>query len=766
MLLFFSLGAFAQKYSLSGYVREAKSGELLLGVNVVLTTENKATSSNVNGFYSIVLGNDSTEVAWSYVGYKPFKTKICIKSDTKMDIELLPIMLDEVEVTDQEKYRESGKAELGMINIPVSNVRNAPALLGEKDVLKIIQLMPGVQKGSEGNAGLYVRGGGPDQNLIKVDDAVIYNPFHVFGFLSLFNISIVKSIELMKGNFPSRYGGRLSSVVEMRLKDGNKENVSGEVGLGLLASRFSIEGPFKKGKASWIISGRRSYIDLLTKPFLSEDRTAGFYFYDLNAKVSIDLTPKDKIFVSAYKGGDNFSYRYKGSWTDGNNRTGFASSEAKIDWGNTFISGGWAHQFSKKLIGNLSLVHTQYQFIADIAYGSSTSGSNTIYKSAIKDYSAAYDLEYYANNSHKIRAGFQTTNHTFSPEAITVSIQQLNFRLPSTDINAQESGLYVEDEWKIGTRLKLNYGFRLAHFYVAKTHYVYPEPRIAGVFKIKEDLAVKAAFSVVNQFMHLLQNSSTNLPTDIWIPADDKILPQRAYMGSIGIVKDFINQKFFISLEGYYKSMRNIQGYKEGNFLAPQNTRGVPINLDVISLNRRITTGDGWSYGAEFLIQKKEGKLTGWIGYTLSWTIFQFPDVNFGQPFFAKYDRRHDISVVANYAITPKITLSATWVYATGNRLTLPVGQYQNNVIGSSSVLYSGKNEIIVKPYHRLDVGIQFHKKKKKNRERIWEISIYNVYNNANTFFLFTTSDKDNLNVLKEVTSLPIVPSINYTYKF
>jgi hypothetical protein len=766
LLLFLSSSVLAQKYSLNGYVREAGSGELLINVNVVIPAENKATASNVNGFFSILLEGDSTEVVWSYVGYKPFKTKIRIEADTKLDITLTPIILDEVEITDQEKYKESNKTQMGILNIPVSNVRNAPALLGEKDVLKIIQLMPGVQKGSEGNAGLYVRGGGPDQNLIKVDDAVIYNPFHVFGFLSLFNISIVKSIELMKGTFPSRYGGRLSSVVEMRLKDGNRENVSGELGIGLLASRFSLEGPFKKGKSSWMISGRRSQIDFLINPFLPKDNSANFYFYDLNAKVSFDLTPRDKIFISAYNGGDAFSYKLKTSWVDKYYTPHYSISEAKVNWGNTFVSGGWAHEFSKKLIGNLSMVYTQYQFVANATNGDDSSTVNSIYKSSIKDYTASYDLEYYANNSHKLRFGIQTTNHTFSPETIMVSVQNLNFRLPDNTVNAQESGLYVEDEWKIGTRIKINYGIRIAHFYVEKTNYLFPEPRIAALYKIREDLAVKAGFSIVNQFMHLLQNSSTNLPTDIWIPADNKIPPQRAFMGSVGIVKDFIKRKFFISLEGYYKSMRNIQGYKEGSpFITKGDGISIDPNLTNLNLSRRITQGNGWSYGAEFLIQKKEGRLTGWIGYTLSWTIFQFPDVNFGQPFFAKYDRRHDISVVANYALTPKITISATWVYATGNRLTLPIGQYSNSYYGGG-VLYSGKNEIMVRPYHRLDLGIQFHKKKKKNRERIWEFSVYNAYNNANTFFLFTTSDQDHVNVLKEVTSLPIVPSINYTYKF
>jgi len=634
--------------------------------------------------------------------------------------------------------------------------------------------MPGVQKGSEGNSGLYVRGGGPDQNLIILDDATVYNAYHLFGFFSLFNGDALKSVELTKGGFPARYGGRLSSVVEMNMKEGNKEALHGEAGIGLISSRLTLEGPIVKNKASFLVSGRRTYLYVLLLPLLPADQKFGYNFYDLTTKVNYDFGHKDKLYLSGYFGQDGFS----GRSTDKDRTT-----EGGLKWGNATATLRWNHLFNNRLFANASLIFSNYRFNIYQLDEDKKGKYELEYRSGIRDFSFKYDLDFLPNPKHSIRAGFQTTFHRFTPSAVVVKNSNINqFEQNIRNIDAQESGLYVEDTYRPVPRVTINAGFRLSHFLNKGQSYLNSEPRLSAAYKLREDLALKASYATMNQYIHLLSNTGIGLPTDLWVPSTNQVRPQRSDQVALGIAKDFTERNLALTVEGYYKKSRNIIGYKEGaSFLLIDD----PTTAEELSWEQNITSGQGWSYGAEVLLQRKAGRFSGWLGYTLSWTQLQFDELNFGQKYFARYDRRHDISLVSFYRLSDRITLSGTWVYGTGNAITLPLANYQSvehnlgtvstnpnqpnyNPYYQSVNEYGSKNDLRMAAYHRMDLGIQFHKKKKWG-ERTWEISIYNVYNQQNPYFYYKGTQVDNTgtrNVLKQVTLFPIIPSFSYHIKF
>ncbi|MDY0343463.1 MAG: TonB-dependent receptor [Lentimicrobium sp.] len=771
------------RHTLSGYVREKGSHELLPGVNIYVPSLRNGTVTNNYGFYSLSLPEGTYDVIFSYIGYQTVSLQLSFDQDRELDISLVgTITLSEVTITAEEITRNSENSQMSMVVLPVQQIKNIPALLGEKDAFKALQLMPGVQKGSEGSSGLYVRGGGPDQNLIILDDAPVYNASHLFGFFSIFNGDALKSIELTKGGFPARFGGRLSSVVEITMKDGNKTKLSGEAGIGLISSRLLLEGPIIKEKASFIVSARRTYIDALIRPMMPKDEKFGYYFYDLNAKVNYDFGRKDKLYLSGYFGRDKFSIVDRDNYYDEYSQNRY-SSEAGLYWQNATSTIRWNHLFNNKVFANTSAIFSRYNLTI---YDKEEDNSGTYslkYYSGIRDFALKYDLEYHATPTYTLRTGIQTTQHRFTPSAVVEKDSQAleNFD-QKTIYDSFESGLYAENQFNFGGKAQLNAGIRLSHFAVDGEQYLSPEPRVSFNFIISEGFSAKAAFAEMNQYIHLLSNTGIGLPTDLWVPSTTRVKPQNSRQISAGLARDLNNPGLSITLEGYYKWSKNILGYKPGaSFLLIDD----PSDARNFTWQDNVTAGKALSYGAELLIHKKSGRFSGWIGYTLSWTKLKFDEINFGEYFWAKYDRRHDLSVVAIYEINPRVTLSGTWVYGTGNAITLPQAEFPafttlpiENLLGGhfsdyynytqTVTDYGNVNSYRIKAYHRLDLSVQFHKQMKR-WERTWEFGLYNAYSRKNPFFYFIDevyTGNGSKSILKQVSIFPIIPSISYNIKF
>ncbi|MCU0431214.1 MAG: TonB-dependent receptor [Cytophagaceae bacterium] len=761
------------RFTISGYIKEEQSLETLPGVNIVCRSLQASASSNEYGFYSLTLqSSDSVVVDIVMYGYEKRQLRVAPK-DTTLDIELKTfekVMKEVVVKGKKEETKVSESAQMSTIDIPVSQIKDLPMLGGEKDVLKTIQLMPGVQKGSEGSSGVYVRGGGPDQNLIILDDAVVYNSQHLFGFFSVFNGDALKSVELIKGGFPAHYGGRLSSVINMTMKDGNKEAFHGEAGIGLISSRIMLEGPIVKKKSSFLVSARRTYADLLIQPFLPKGQKGGYYFYDFNAKVNYQLGEKDKIYLSGYFGRDKFYAKSKGE---------SSRYEANLFWGNATSTLRWNHVYNKKLFQNTSLIFSNFNFNIGVKDKTSEAEYSLKYYSLIRDFSLKSDFSYHPSAKHTIKLGVISTLHTFKPQAS--EFKDTYTETSSNDVQryaALESGIYVEDVYKPHPRVLLNGGIRLSAYHADGIQQWRPEPRFTSSYLIKENFSFKASYAVMNQYIHLLSNTGIGLPTDLWVPATSRIVPERSSIVAAGFAKDFEKQKMALTVEGYYKDIKNIVTYKEGATF---------FNIDFDDLEKRniswednVTQGKSWSYGLEVLLQKKVGKFSGWAGYTLSWTYQQFDSVNFGRKFFARYDRRHDISLVGIYHISPRTTLSAVWVFGSGNMVTLPTaiapnpGQIYGSEFGYIDIgyyqsAYEARNNYRMPAYHRLDLGMQFHKEKKRYT-RTWDISIYNVYSRLNAFFLTWENEQyrtgKNQFSLYKTALFPIIPSITYNIKF
>ncbi|MHA4741635.1 TonB-dependent receptor [Dyadobacter sp. MSC1_007] len=788
-LFLYSIGSFAeQRITISGFVREEKSREQLPGVNVYIGGTSYATATNSYGFYSLTVpASDSAVLSFSLVGYEKQDRKVGLQKNTELDVFLTSAnQLEEVVVKANRDDNVSQRAQMSQIEVPVGQIKKIPALFGEKDVLKVLQLMPGVQKGTEGQTGLYVRGGGPDQNLIILDDAVVYNANHLFGFFSVFNSDAIKGVELTKGGFPARYGGRLSSVVEMNMKEGSKDKLHGQGGIGLISSRLTLEGPIKKEKSSFLVSGRRTYLDVIASPFIArqqrgnEDQVRpGYYFYDLNAKMNYGLGKKDKLYLSGYFGKDKLYVNEKSKTYEGKTR---------LDWGNATATVRWNHLLTQKLFVNTSLIFSDFDFgisdyFKDIGPdGSKSSEYSMQYHSRIRDLGIKTDLDFYPSSSHVVKFGLQATFHKSVPSALAITGTDIVTQDQRTNqsYKSLEGGIYLEDTWRVFDPLKINAGLRISIYQTKTGKYLRPEPRFSAAWRLAHDLSFKASYAQMNQYMHLLSNTGLGLPTDLWVPATGRIAPQRSEQFAAGFAKDIEKPALTITLEGYYKKMNHIISYKEGaSFL--DITGG---NANELSWEDNVTSGKGWSYGGEFLIQRKTGRLSGWIGYTLSWTYWNFPELNFGKTFFPRYDRRHDLSLVGIYEINKKITLSANWVYGTGNALTLPVAKFNgvreyffgqassndDHLLVTELTEYQERSNFRAEPYHRMDAAIQFHKKKKRH-ERTWEISIYNVYNRKNPFFYDMGKDMEHYGnaskyTLKKYSLFPILPSFSYNFKF
>jgi len=765
-----------EKFTWRGSVKDSLSGETLINASVIINNETRGVTTNQYGYFSLTLPKGNYQLIFSYVGYIPKVVSLDFSENISENILLVPVsgtMKDVVVTASQKRLNNVKSAQMGQVDMSINTVKSLPSFMGETDVLKTLQLLPGVRNAGEGNSGFYVRGGGPDQNLILLDEAVVYNTGHLFGFFSVFNSDAVKNLTLIKGGMPAQYGGRLSSVVDIAMKEGNVNKTEVDAGIGLIASRFSIQGPIVKGKASYIVSARRTYIDLLIKPFVPKSSSfygSGYYFYDLNAKMNYQVSNNDHLYLSGYFGRDKFDFN--------NRRRSFSTS---IPWGNSTATFRWNHSFSKKLFSNVSLVYNDYKF--DF-FGNQDNLSLRL-SSGIRDYNAKADVDYFASTSHKVKFGAQYTYHTFFPSVVSGNEDSVLFHPNNTQKKfANEYGIYIQDDWDITKRIKINYGLRYSLFQQVGPYTAYQtdangnkldstvygrqqvvktygglEPRFTIRYAMDDNSSIKASVTRNLQYIHLVSNAGTTLPTDIWVPSTYRVQPQDGILYAAGYFKNFSNNMFETSLELYYKTMKHQIEYAEG------------YTPSLSDPEESFVFGKGWSYGSELFINKVKGRLTGWIGYTLSWTWRKFPDLNDGNKYPGKYDRRHDLAVVGIYQLSPKWKLSSTFIFGTGNAISLPERFYF--IDGTLTQEYSSINAYRMKPYNRLDVAATYTPRHKKPRKYIdsWVFSIYNVYSRQNPYFYYFDQTGDptsgTLSVTaKQVSLFPIIPAVTWNVHF
>ncbi len=763
LLISFTLASPAQvkkNYTISGTIESSESGEVLIGATVIISElKSVGASSNAYGFYSITIPEGVYVFRVQYLGYRVLKDTIDVNRDVVKNFSLMPEPLTEREVVISGEHANANvtSTRISANDLQVRQIKTIPVILGEQDVLKTIQLLPGIMGAGEGSTGFYARGGGADQNLILLDEAPVYNPSHALGYLSIFNSDAIKDVTVMTGGIPAQYGGRLSSVVDIRTNDGNDKVFGGTGGIGLLDSRLTLDGPIVKDKGSFIVSGRRTYADLFLR--LSRDTTINrvrLYFYDLNAKVNYSFGEHDRVFLSGYFGRDNFSYP---------NVFGF-------NWGNGTGTLRWNHIFGDKFFSNTSLIYSDYSYANDIG----ASPNQFEITSGIRDVDLKSDLQYFMNPGNTVRFGADFIYHTFLPGSITggpgitlnnVSVEK-KFGL--------ESALYVSDDASLLPDIKLDYGLRASSFSLLGPGSIFTynsegnpvdtlnygpgkfiktffglEPRVTATLVLNDESSVKSSYTRTVQYLHLLSSSTSTNPSDLWVPSTNNVPPEYADQVDLGYFRNFDDNEYESSLVLYYKNMQNLIDYKNGADLQ--------LNPTVESL---LLFGRGWSYGAEFMLKKKFGPLTGWVAYTLSRTEEQFAQINNGAPFPATQDRTHDVSIVLVYDLNSKWSFGATWVYYTGNAITFPSGNY---MIGGRLVpYYTSRNGYRMPPYHRLDLSVTWN----INEHSDLNLSIYNVYDRMNPYAITFQQVPGNPNQTEAVqtTIFPIIPSVTYNFKF
>lgn len=772
------LGQKETKYTISGYIKDSLNGESLMQSTLFVEELKTGVAANEYGFYSITLPKGNYTIRVQYIGYAPIYRKILLDNNVTMNFEMVSSaqITKEVVVTGQKADQNVKNTQVGRQEITIETAKVIPALLGEVDVLKSIQLLPGVMAAGEGNTGFYVRGGGPDQNLVLLDDATVYNTGHLFGFFSVFNSDAVKGISIEKGAMPAEYGGRISSVVDVKMKEGNMKSWQAEGGIGLIASRLTVQGPLWKNRCSMILSGRRTYIDILTKPLLKNVANGAFagnayYFYDINAKVNFRFSDRDRVFLSGYFGRDVFKFK---------DNTGTFGLD--FPWGNTTFTARWNHLFSEKLFANTEVMYNDYQFKANVSYLSVKFNVH----SSIKEVTAKTVFDFFPAVNHKVKFGAQYQYRIFTPYTASGSADTTNFANENSYKKyGHETAIFIQDEIDFNDKIRVNFGIRASMFNLVgpfkkvefsetgialdtlefakgkniKTYFGI-EPRISSRFQVAKNTSIKAGLSVTNQYVHLVSSSVTTLPLDIWVPSSLKIKPQIGAQVSLGVYQNFLDNMLETYIEGYYKHMWNQIEYSE--------TSVSNINVD---LEDQFTFGRGWSYGAEFFIKKAKGKFTGWIGYTLAWTQRKFPHLNNGETFSAKYDRRHDLSVVLMYDINKRWNVSSTFVFASGNTTTLPQELYFANN-GEIHFIYGKRNAYRLPPYHRLDIGATYRFKPRKHMSHDINFSIYNVYSRQNPYFVYVnitngSQSKGKVEAkLMQMSLFPILPSITWNFKF
>jgi len=790
--LFTLTSVFSQtKSTISGYINDSKNGEAMIGVKVVIPSINQGAVTNTYGFYSLTVPSGVYQIEFRS-GIYPIETKnIDLSKDVTYNIELGSQVMDLQEVVINAKKNDNvNSTKMGQMELEMEKIKTLPAFMGEVDVVKTLQLLPGVSSVAEGGQGFYVRGGGPDQNLVLLDEGVVYNAAHLFGFFSVFNADAVKSVNLIKGGMPANFGGRMSSVLEVNMNEGNNKRFKMTGGIGAISSRLTLEGPIVKDKGSFIVSARRTYIDVLMKAFIPDTSPfagSSYFFYDFNAKLNYRLSQKDKIFISGYYGKDVFNFSDR--------EGGF---NARMPWGNGIAAVRWNHLFTNKLFMNVTGTFSDYMF----KFGSAQDQFRFELASGVRDVGGKVDFSYFPNSKHSLKWGGNYIFHTFTPTSVSAQTDSVVFNTGAAQkLFSHETAFYVLDEFDLNDKLKFNVGLRYSMF-----HHVGPftrfikgdgistpdstiqynngdlikfyhglEPRFSMRWLLPDNSSIKAGYAYNYQYVHLTSLSAVSLPTDIWYPTTDIAKPEKGWQASVGYFRNFLDDKFETSVEVYYKKMDNMIEFKEGA-LPGDNVNDNTDNLLVF--------GEGWAYGIEFFIKKNVGKFTGWIGYTWAKTDRRFPDLNEGKIFPAKYDRRHDLSVVASYKFSERWTFSTSFVYATGNTLTLPSSWYvhEQNLLFN----YGARNSTRMAPYHRLDISATRYDKptkvvvdkvtgqevqKKKKFRSNWSFSVYNVYSRANPFFLFIDNDGNFLDgnfklSVKQVSLFPIIPSVTWNFEF
>ena len=767
ILLLFSYCICAQNFTISGYVEDSDSREKLISAFIYDANSGKGTVTNNYGFYSITLPKDSVKLKISYIGYKMASERFFLKKNTELNFLLKSSLeLQEIEITGNRTGKIEERTQMSRVEVPIEQIKSMPALFGEVDVLKTLQLLPGVQAGTEGTSGLFVRGGSPDQNLVLLDNVPVYHVSHLMGIFSVFNADALKNVSLTKGGFPARYGGRLSSIIDINMKDGNMNEFHGSGSIGNLTSKLMIEGPIIKDKASYIISGRRSYADLFIKPFLNASLDDGekvdlkLYFYDLNAKANYNINNKNRLYLSFYSGNDIFGTKFSDSAD---------SYSGGIFWGNLIGAVRWNYEISPKLFLNTTATISDFKsgVTSEFSYkeDNTTESFSAKYSSGIKDYALKFDLDYIPSPDHYIKFGTCIINHTYNPGAIGLKANIEDFDLDTligyNTSKSTEFNFYAEDDFTIGY-LKANLGLHASGFVIGEKIYNSLQPRIGLRYLLNHGYSIKTSYSTMKQYINLLTSEALTTPFDLWVPSTERIKPQFSWQAAAGMAKTLWGD-YELSIEAYYKKMKNVISYNPGESFF----NGAFGETDWES---KVTQGTGDTYGMEFLMQKSTGKFSGWIAYTLSWNWRQFDNINAGEKFPFKYDRRHDFAIVGTYKISDRITLSSNWIYSTGNAITLATYKYPYN---SYSGWYFGeienlgkKNSFRMSDSHRLDISIEFHKKK-KNWERTWVLGVYNAYSHKNPFFIYPDNDYNTgKTIFKEVSLLPFLPSVSYQFKF
>ena len=781
--------------TLRGYVQEAGSAERLIGATVFDRDRGLGTATNEFGFFTYTYTGDTARLQVRYVGYAPLDT-VLVGPQPELSLSLSEggtLRTVEVRATEQAE-RIDERVQMSQVDVPVAQIKRAPVLLGETDVLKTVQLLPGVSGGTEGTAGLYVRGGSPDQNLILLDGVPVYNVSHVLGLFSVFNADAVKSVTLTKGGFPARYGGRLSSVLEVNMRDGAADQWNYEGAVGMLLSRLTVDGPLGED-TRLLVSGRRSYIDLITGPITRAvsasrddlDLRQRLNFFDLNLKLRHRLSDRDALYLSAYRGGDIFGSRVR---TD-RRPPDYEEFEGSTRWGNDIVALRYNREIGRRAFSNLTATYSNYRIRFLNAYERSEDDALTRavadYRSGIEDLGLRYDLSYRPSPRHHLRTGAGLTHHTYRPGATQYQLVDPELDPQDTTIGRRsqrglEAYVYVEDEWRLSPELSLNVGLHASGFRSDGTAYGSLQPRLAARYRTPGGWAVKASFASMAQYVNLLSSEALSLPTDVWVPTTPRVRPQRSWQVAAGVAK-VLDERYEFSAEAFYKRMDGVVSYLPGASFS-----GFRPEDDWEDL---VTQGRGEVYGLELLAQRKVGRTTGWIGYTLSWNNRTFEEINAGQPFPFRYDRRHDFSSLVSHRFNDRVTLSGSWVYATGNAYTLPRynvntdfarggqldgGQlggrayYQYNTVGQTVA----KNDYRLSATHRLDLSVALTKPKrffKREGTRTWVWGVYNAYWHKNPVYVQPATRYDEATDTESVeyveySLLPIIPSISYQFEF
>ncbi len=738
--------------NIMGYVQEKTSSERLIGAYVFIESLKIGTTTNAFGYFSLTLDAlDTVVLNIGALGYSNVQRKAYPSAEAFVyTVENKTEQLATVEVSSKPMLTEI--TQMSTAQFSAEFTKRTPSFLGEPDVLKTVQTLPGVQGGMEASTGIFVRGGGADQNLLLLDGVPVYNASHLFGLFSVFNADAIKNVNLIKGGFPARYGGRLSSILSIDMREGNLQEFHGNGSIGLISSRFTLEGPIVKNKMSFMVSARRTYWDLLVKGIQAARGAESFFAYhfdDVNAKVNYVLSKKDRLYLSFYTGNDVLKLNA--------GLVGGDDDQIKIGWGNRTSALRWNHLYSDNLFGNLTATYSRYKFGTQAAIAMDNMETvNLDYESSISDIGLKYDLEYQKFTRHKIRFGASYVYHQSKPNAILEGENLAESQ--AGDVNAHDAYAYAEDDWFINENLKLSLGAHYATYFVENKTYHILQPRAAVRYALTNDWSLKASYAKMAQFIHLLSNDGSGLPTDLWVSSTAKVRPQLANQVAFGSFHQFGQRKWEVSAEVFHKEMKNLITYKDGaSFITSTDWQSAVES-----------NGKGWAYGTEFFLNKLEGKTTGWVSYTWSVSEREFENINLGKRYPFKYDRRHNTSVVLNHEFSKRFDVGMNWTYATGQAFSLPTTTYYvlnaNTGEAELRIDYSERNSYRYPAYHRLDISMNFRKKTKWG-ERTWNVSIYNVYNRQNPFYV-GLNQQNNKVVAEQTSFFPFLPSIAYVFQF